>query len=313
MSSSALAVIAVAIQTAQGTIATGNYQALAINSDGLTGSTNTVQSGRKSTSRLAGAALPAGFEAAGEIQCEFSEEMFDDLMPAYFASQWDTTGATEDFITLGTEPVYFTVVKYFPYVESADGTDLTRQYHVYQDCILSGMSWNMEARSIIGFNLSVAASEITFPTTAPWGAPANLLPPVDKNSLVTCSSVEDVLIGGVSSTSIIPSFSIDMTNNVRAAYDVRSCSPAEQTLDTASISGNINMLHDFDNELLFRNALNNQTEELEMQWKGETKTYRLVVPTATNTTSGPDTSNDDVSLDLPWAAINTSPTLYRSK
>ena len=172
MSSSALATIAVAIQTAQGTIATGNYQALAVNSDGLTGATNTVQSGRRSTSRLAGASLPAGFEAAGEIQCEFSEEMFDDLMPSYFANQWDTSGATEDFITLGTTPVYFTVVKFYPYI-----TDPTLQYHVYQDCILSGMSWNMEARSIIGFNLGVAASRITFPTTAPWGAAANLLPP----------------------------------------------------------------------------------------------------------------------------------------
>ena len=305
MGASSDVILAIAKQTSEGVIATGPYDPLSIATDSITFDQRTVESQRRAGgSRIAGAAIPIGSTASGEITTEFSETVFDWALEGAFANVFDTTGATEDVLTVGNTPTYFTLSRQYPY--NTAGLDT----HVMQDSIISSLGLTFNAEEIIGLTVGFAAGGITTPALPPWSL---LNPAATEDILVTCKTLDSVKIGGVESNSIISGITFDLTNETRALYDVRQCSPRLQSLGDATIGGEISAYHDDESEQWFRDALVGGTNSIEWNIVGSTKTYRIEFPEATNAAQGPDTSSEDVTVSWPFSAVNSSPVIYRSK
>jgi len=308
MSSSSLVQIAIARQTALGVPATTGFVALPKASDGLTGTVNTVESSVSTgVNRISGTALPTGFTFAGDIGSEFREEIWDEVLAGVAGSDWDLTGATEDVLTIGTNPIYFTVVKFYPY------NSIGKQTDQYQDCVISNISITTAQQEIVGFTFGIAASTLTRPAAPPWGDGNSPDEPPVKNTLLTCNALTGVEIKGTEVPSIVQSADINIQNTINAIFDARQCSVKEQSIGTAAISGTVSMFHDDDSDVYFDDALNNVAGSVQLTLAGETKVYRFFMPNVVNTSPGPDTSGDDVTIAYPWSVADQSPEIYRTK
>lgn len=305
MSASTDVVLAFAEQTATGVIPGGAWDILSTSTDSISFDQTTVDSQRRSGgSRIAAATIPIGSTASGEITTEFSEDDFDIWLAAAFANDWDTTGATEDVLSVGSIAKQFSIARQYQY--NTGGLDI----HVLQDTIVSSLGLTMAAQEIIGLTIGFAAGGITTPAASPWAS----LNAVSANDVaVTCKTMDSVMINNAESNSIISNITFDLTNETRALYDVRQCSPRIQSLGSTSIGGEITAYHDDESEQWFRDSLNGGTSAIEWTINGGTKTYRVVFPKATNGAQGPDTSGDDVTVTWPFSAVDDSPVIYRSK
>lgn len=315
MADSALIELSYAPQAAFGTIPTGvPYQALGIVSDGLTASANTVQSGKRSPDRVSGAQVLVNTSSSGDIETELTEENLDFFFESAFANTFDTVSdPAEDILTLGQNFQYFTVCKRYPYIPPDPNfvVGQTGEFEVYQDCQVSSLSLSMQNGQIIGVTIGVGAGALTFPLAAPYSA---VTPEPAKASLVTCSSLLDVLINGQRANSIITSVSFNLDNNTTELFDVRDCASVGVSIGAADVSGEVEALHDAESSQWFQQALSNTSGSLEFQIQGETRTYRVVVPTLSTTAGSPDGSGDgDVTASFPYSAFSTSPIIYRSK
>lgn len=307
MASSDLVVLAMKRQTALGTIATGAYDTMPRINDGLTGANTTVQS-QVSTgvNRIGGADIQVGFEAGGEITSEFRKDIFNEVLAGAYASDWDTTDAVEDKLVVGITPIYFTVVKQFPFMSAA------KQHYVYQDCVISAVTITLAQGQIISFNFTIQAGKLTRPAVAPW---TTLNPAPATDTLVVCKSLLDVRVDGNTVNSVVTNASLTLTNTINALYDARNCDPAEQTLGVAAVSGTFDAYTDDESDDWFVNALTGAGASVGFTVRAEDKTYRFELPAVANNSSAPDTSNDQVTSQYAFSAVNSGnpPEIYMTK
>lgn len=290
-------------QTAKGTQATGTFQAIAkragggFNSSGEDADTGTSSGGHKEAATL------GTITHAGTLEFDFAASLYDDFLASAYAGSWVDNSAGEDELTVGTSPVYFTWVVYSPHLESS------KQYTVYTDCQVSGASFSFpkDGSGIVGLSTDWGVVNRTTPATAPWTA---LTPAVSATKLKTCN-VLSVEIDDVEVPSVIDSIDYSISSENEEVKDVRQCDPVETIRGDASTSGTMVLLHDDDSDQLWRDAAAATQFKLQIGIDTDTVDYRILLPTAANRATGPDYTNDNVTVSVPFGSI-ASPSIFRT-
>lgn len=299
-------VVAYAVQVDKDTAASGAYTALKKQSGGFTADVAEVGGGSTSGQRLADAPRRGRKTISGTFEFEFGETIFDDLLASALAGTWTSTGGGEDKLEIGTSNTYLSIAVFRPYLES------TRQYRLYTGCQVSSVSFSFPQDGIIGMSMGLSAANESKPATAPW---ASLVQPAATEGLRTCDALTSLKIQDTEVGSIVPSVSLELQNDTRELFDVRQCDPAEIILGSATLQGTIEAYHDDESDQWEVDADTGTLYSVEIDVQGSTKLYRFVVPSATNRAPGADDSGDDVTVTLPFGAVNGAelPAIYREQ
>lgn len=289
------------VQADKDTQATGVFQALSLRSGGFSSSGEEADTGA-SSGRHKESAVLGKITHAASFEFDFGPTIYDAFLQSGMAGSWVDTTAGEDGLTVGSTPVYFTFVIYAPYLTS------TKQYTVYTGCQVTGFNFTFpkDGAGVVGLSIEVGAANRTFPTSAPWSS----LTAASPTKLKTCD-VLSVKVDTVEIPSVIDSLNYQVTSANESVFDIRQCDPVEVLLDDATTGGTLVMLHDDDSDDYHRDAAAGTEFELEIAINTATVDYRIVSTRTANRATGPDYTNDNVSVSVPFGSI-IAPTIYRT-
>jgi len=293
---------AFAVQPDADTAATGPFTALLKRSGGFSSTTAEIDEGTETDTLLASATLPGSKTHTAQFTCTFRELIYDDFLRSAYAADWVGDG-TNDLMTMGKTPVYLTFA-----VETSYLNDPNRHYTLYTGCQVSNLAFAFPQDGVITMTMDIGAANKSNPTTAPWGS---LVQPANKNPLRTCTALTSVRIDGNEVQSVIENNTYTIARANEEIFDSRQCDPAEIILGTAAVSGNINAYHDDECDQWHRDADNDVKYAIDHTITGETKTYRFNTPIANNKSPGFDPTGANVTVDLPFGAETTPPTINR--
>ena len=298
-------------EVTRGTPEVGAYQELAFSGETLTASLQTTQSGLITANRLVQSLIKTGIEAGGAITSEMSEDTFDSLLEAAMCSNWDTSGATVDTLSVGDEDHTYTINKKFNYLDDND-----KKVHQFTGMQVGNFNLTATYGETVGVEFTFGGSKVEFPTDAEFNAVAtSVTPSAATASINACSDLADVKIGGVAINSIISSISMQVNNNLRSLSGIGSCEPQRQGKGFAEISGTMEAFHDDATEQLFRDAINSTENSFEFSMQGPSKTYTVKVPVFLSQTDSAQASgsNTDNTISLNYTAIRDSITIERTR
>lgn len=302
--SSAQVVVAYGVQANEATPFAGAFTSLNRRSGGFTTTATEIEEGSLSSKRLADAASIGRKTTAAQFEFSFREEVLDDFLQSVFASTWVNTGTGVDVLTLDKNPLYLTFAVQTDYLDQA-----TRHYTLYTGCLISSMSFALPQEGFITATVQVSAANKSYPATAPW---STLNEPAAKSALRTCTALTSVKIDDTEVDSVISQIDLSIQNASEEIYDVRQCDPKEIILGAATITGTIAAYHDDESDQWHRDADDNALYEVEFNIAGETTDYTFNIPSATNRSTGPDASGDNVTVSLPFGAVTTAPSITRT-
>lgn len=300
-------VYAYAIQPDATTAATGAFTALKRRSGSFTSSVADIDDGEQGSERLADAAGAGRKTHTASFEFSFRELVLDDMLQSAFASNFVTAGPNS-VLSLGKAPVYMTFVVFTPHLEPA------RQYTQYVGCTVTSLGLTFPQDNFIGMTVEIGGTNKTYLATAPW---TSLSQAADKIKIRTCSSLESMMVATTAAAplaevgSIVNTLDFNLANASEELFDVRQCDPKEINLGAATVTGNVNAYLDDESDQWHRDADESEQAKLQWEWKGETTTYRIDIPQATNKSPGADPSGTTVAVDLPWGAVSTSPTITK--
>lgn len=295
-------VIAYKAQVDKDTAATGVFQALSKRDGGGFSSSGDEADTGTSSGRHKEAAGLGTITHSGSLEFDFGADIHDEFLQSAFAGTWtDVTG--EDELVIGTTPLYFTFVVYAPYLTA------TQQYTQYVGCQVSSAEFLFpkDGAGIVGLSIDLGVANRTFPTSAPW---TTLTAAVSPAKLKTCD-VLSVKADDVEIPSVIDSINYTITSESESVFDVRQCDAVEVLLDDATTGGTLVMLHDNDSDQYHRDAASATEFKLEIGIDTGTTDYRIVSTRTANRATGPDYTNDNVSVSVPFGSI-VSPSIFRT-
>lgn len=301
-------VYAYALQVDATTAATGVYTALKRRSGSFTSSIADIDDGEISSTRLADAAGAGRQTHAGSFEFNFRELVLDDFIRSAFASDWVASGA-DDIISLAKAPVYLTVVVETSYLDQA-----TRHYTQYVGCTVSSLGLTFPQDGYIGMTVELSAASKLYPATAPW---ASLVDSDNKQKMRTCTALDSILLATTDAdplaevNSIVSDLDVTITNATEELFDVRQCDPKEISLGSATINGNLSAYHDDESDQWYRDADESEETKLAWTWRGETTSYTMSIPQASNKSAGYDPSGTTVAVTLPFGAQTSLPSITR--
>lgn len=304
--SSAQVVVAYGVQVDEDTAFAGAFTALNRRSGGFTTTATEIEEGSLSSKRLADAASIGRKTTSAQFEFSFRELVFDDFLASVMASEWVEDGIDPSIntLTLNKNPVYLTFAVQTDYLATS-----TRHYTLYTGCLITSMSFSMPQEGFIGVTIQVSAANKTYPATAPW---SSLVDPLAKSALRTCTALTSVKIDDTEVDSVISQIDLSIENASEEIYDVRQCDPKEIILGSATIGGTIAAYHDDESDQWHRDADDNTLYSIEMNVRGETADYTFTIPSATNRSTGPDASGDNVTVSMPFGAVTTAPYITRT-
>lgn len=296
-------VYAYAVQVDKDTAATGTFTALNKRDGGGFSSSGEDSDTDSSSGRHKQAAVLGSVTHSASFDFDFGASIHDDFLRSAYAGAWVDQSDGEDELTIGTTPVYFTFVIYAPYLTS------TKQYTQFVGCQVTsaGFTFPKDSGGVVGLSIDLAAVNRTFPTSAPWTT-LNDAPVATK--LKTCD-VLSVKVDDVEIPSVIDSLDYTITSENESVFDIRQCDAVEVLLDDAETGGTLVMLHDDDSDDYHRDAASGTEFKLEIGIDAGDVEYRIVSTRTANRATGPDYTNDNVSVSVPFGSI-VAPSIYRT-
>lgn len=288
-------------QVDKDTQATGVFQAITKRSGGFSSSGEDADTGSASNRHKEAAAL-GKITHSGSFEFDFGADIHDEFLQSAFAGTWVDTTAGEDELTIGSTSLYFTFVVYTPYLS-------TNQYTVYTGCqaTSAGFTFPKDGAGVVGLSVDMGVANRTYSVSAPW---TSLTAASPAAKLKTCD-VLSVLVDDVEIPSVIDSLDFQIQSDNESVFDIRQCDAVEVLLDDATTGGTLVMLHDDDSDNYHRDAASGTEFKLEMIIDSGTTDYRIVSTRTVNRATGPDYTNDNVSVSVPFGSI-VSPSIYRT-
>lgn len=301
---SAQVVVAYGVQVNKDTPFAGAFKALNRRSGGFTTTATEIEEGSLSSKRLADAPSIGRRTTAAQFEFTFREEVFDDFLRSAFASAWVAGAAGVTTLELATTPVYLTFAVQTSYLNTS-----TRHFTLYTGCVVTSLSFAMPQEGFIALTIQISAANKTYPATAPW---TSLVDPAAKSPLKTCTALTSLRIDAVEIGSVVSQVDLSVQNVTEEIFDVRQCDPKEIILGSATIGGTISAYHDDESDQWSKDADAETLYAVDFTISGETIDYLFSIPSATNRSTGPDASGENVTVSLPFGAVTTAPVITRT-
>lgn len=296
-------IVTYAEQVDKDTVAVGAFTPLSKRSGGFSSSGEEADTG-SSVNRHKAAATLGSVTHTGSFEMDFGADVHDAFIASVLASDWAPDVGSEDSVSIGSTPKYFTFVIDNPHLATA------KRYTRYTgvQVVQAGFTFPREGAGVIGLSITLGVAGRDFPATDPR-ASVNAAPVV--NQLKTCNALT-VLADAVEIPSVIDSLNFNIASENESVFDIRQCDPVEVLLGDASTDGTLVMLHDDDSDQYHRDAASNTEFDLEIRIDTATTDYRIHSTRTANRATGPDYTNDNITVSVPFGSV-ISPTIYRTQ
>jgi len=240
--------LAYGVQTACGTPAT-DLTALRFTSETLNQTATSIQSDEITPNRNVYDLVRTAISVAGQVNIDFSYEMYDDFLQGLLQSATALDGVLGTPITNGTTKHYYTIEKDTP---TADGT---HYYSQFTDMQVASFTLNTTQGQVVNGDFGFMGSEAMVNSSTSLDATLPYDPSPAFPVFNSLSNVSQILIDGATA-GYVEGINITVTNNLREQRAIGYVAPAGVASGQFVVTGSINLY--FADNALYTKFLNDQ-------------------------------------------------------
>lgn len=204
-------VFAYKAETTFGTAATGNYQELQVNSQGLALNKTRLQGREIRPDRIPRHDRHGNRSVSGPIVTDFRASVYDELLESVMYSTWDTSPVGPDELKVGTTEKSFTFEDY------AQDIDFARRF---TGCIVSQASFQIRTDEMVTATFDIVGRSMTVTATQ------STITPADETNVPHDSHSGQISLGNsggsLSESLIITGIDFSINNTVTPTFVVGS-------------------------------------------------------------------------------------------